>query len=267
MDVWADVALGSDLRAALEDGEPLDHRVLADDDAGVDERAVRVDDGDAAQHQVVEQPPAQDFGRRREPDPVFDAHRLARIVQRHHGDRLEVQEDVGEVLLARIVVVTRRAGLFDQLAAVEAVTSDVELMYTDAHLRRGVLALDDALQGAISGAYDAAVVTRRIDDAGDGRRRLLLNVRVDDPPDAGCCQQRRVAVDDKDLASPQLAGGDLPKRVSGSLRIAIVNNFYPTVDMGGDVGVMRIGDHIDVFRSAHLHRRSLSIATTPPPAQ
>src|SRR5216683_6649147 len=138
IDVRADVALGADVGLALEHGERFDDRVLADRHVRVDERGLWVDDRDAAEHALLEQPAAQDGARLREPDAVLDPHRLLGIVQLHYVDRLQVQEDVGQVKLARLVVVGDLFQRLGQAAAVEAVQAHVELVHAGAQIRRRV---------------------------------------------------------------------------------------------------------------------------------
>ena len=70
---------------------------------------------------------------------------------------------------------------------------------------------------------------------------------MDHPEDACRREERRIPVDDKDLASAKLALRDLPQRVGGAFRIALVDELDPPVEMRRDVGVMRVRDHLDVL--------------------
>src|SRR6267143_6535651 len=99
MGVRADAAFESDLRVALDDGERLYRRVLADAHGRVDERGVRVDDGDALLHQAIEDSPLEDARGGGQANAVLDAHRLVGIGEPHDVDRLQGKEDVGEVVL------------------------------------------------------------------------------------------------------------------------------------------------------------------------
>src|SRR5438552_1015372 len=245
----SDAALGANLRFAFEDRERLDHGVLTDGDGGVDERAVGVDDGDAAQHQALEQPAARDVCRPGEPDAVLDPHRLARVVELDDRHRLQVQEDVGQVELARIVVVLDLVELLDEPAAVEAVDADVELVHALPLFRGSVLALDDALEPAVAVSDHAAVVARRILDAGDGRGRARLLVGVDDLEDARCGQKRGVSVDHQHLAAAQLAGRNLLQRVRRTPRVALVDQTGTPMEACRHVGVVGVRDHRDALRA------------------
>src|SRR5207248_8826576 len=247
--VRSDAALGADLRFALDHAEGLDHGVGADGHAGVDEGRVRVDDGDPAEHQSLQEPAPQHVGGPGEPDAVLHAHGLIGVVEPDHVHRLEVQEDVGQVELARLVVVGDLVQLPGKPAAVEQVEADVELVHHGTQLRRRVFALDDLLQRAVAATHDPAVVARPVFHARDGRRRLVLLVLVDDLEHARGCEQGRVAVDDQDLAAAQLAGRDLPQRVGGALRVALIDDLRAAVEMSGDVGVVRVGDHRNLLRA------------------
>src|SRR5881397_2052724 len=156
--VRADVALGADVGVALEHGEWFDDRVLADGHRGVDERRRRIDDRDALAHALLEQAAAQHLGRLRQVDAVVDPHRLRGIVELDHRHRPKVAENVGQVELAGAVVVGDLLQLVREPAAVEAVEADVDLVHLGALLGRGLLALDDLLQGAVLAADDAAIV-------------------------------------------------------------------------------------------------------------
>src|SRR5205807_9168564 len=122
-------------------------------------------------------------GRSSEADTVLDAHRLVWVVELDDGRRLEEPEDVGQVEVARLVVVLYLAELFDQAAAVEAVDADVDLVDLLALLLRRVLTLDDPVQRSVWLADDPTVVACRVFDAGEGRIGSGRLVRVDDLED------------------------------------------------------------------------------------
>src|SRR5690242_18165449 len=264
IDVRADVALGADVGVALEHGERFDDRVFADHHVRVDERGRGVDDGDAAEHALLEKAAAQDVARLRQADAVLHPHRLLRVVELDHVDRLQVQEDVGQVELARLVVVGDLLELLHQAAAVEAVEADVELVHAGAQLGRGVLALDDLLQRAVGAADDAAVVATWVFDARYGRRRARLHVRVVDLEDAGGGEQGRVTVDHDHVAAAELARRDLPQGVGGAFRVALINDLGPAFEVRGDVRVVGVGDDRNVLGARLVHRREDPVDHGPP---
>src|SRR6266702_1874682 len=119
--VGADLAAGTELdprpqvgegadhgaRARLEDGERLEHGVLADLDVAVRVGGGRVDHGHAGPQQPLQRAPAQHRRRLGELGAVVDAEHLVggRLAGRHAATRLQQQRDQGgQVVLALVVV-------------------------------------------------------------------------------------------------------------------------------------------------------------------
>ena len=96
-------------------------------------------------------------------------------------------------------------------------------------------------------SFDAA---RGVLDAGDRGGGFGRAMRVDDFLNRFRGQQRRVAVDDEHLLALELLRGDLLQSVGRAFGIALEGGRDSAlVEMRRDLGVMGVGDDLDVLRA------------------
>ena len=177
--------------------EGVDHRVLADRDVGIDKGCRGVCDGDAADHQGIEDPLTHHVLGLGELPPVVDAEDLVAILHRHRRDLpLDQPDDVGQVVLARPVLVFELQQGRPELAATEDIDAGVDLRDRPLFIG-GVFFLDDVPEHAIAPTDDTAVAVRifkRRRQQRDGRARLA--VPGEDCLERLASKQRRVGVED-----------------------------------------------------------------------
>ncbi len=224
----ADRRAAADARRAQQRAERQQRRVGADLDAGVDDGRAGVDDRDAGRHVSGEDPPLRLGADLREVAAVVDAEREAGVVDDVGAHRsasgTQDRQHVGQVQLALGVVGADLAERVEQLAAVERVDAAVDL--ADLQLGRGrvagLLRLDDALDGAVGRAHDAAVAGRVRQHHRQHRRRGgLLDVGRRERVQRGARHQRHVAVeDDHRRVAVDLAGRGLD-RVGRAARLLL----------------------------------------------
>ena len=253
MCVGTDAAGLADDGLALDVGEGLDDRVLTDADGAVDEGARRVRDGDAGRHVAVEDPLSHRRDGTRQRGSVVDAHRLVAVLDADDVHRPHVLQHVGQVELARLVVLGDLGQRLDERPALEAVQADVDLR-AGAVAGGRVLPLHDAFESAIGAAHDAAVVPARILDRGDGRLGARAAVSVDYLAHGFGGEQWRVGVHDEHVAARQDLGGHLLHGMPRALRLALVDDLSPAVQMRGHLGVMRADDGLYVGRAGAFDR-------------
>ena len=200
----ADLAGRADGGAAEQVRVGADERVAAHLDAPVHVGGLRVLDGDAGEHEPLEQAPAHGRVDDGELDAGVDAHAHLLVVALEAGDGVlgveQQVDDVGEVELALVVVAAEARQRRPQRVAAEHVEADVDLV--DLALLGGrVAVLDDARDAAVVVAHDAAVVRGVVEvDGGERGGGVGVEVPLVEGGDEVAVDQRHVAVQHHDVA-------------------------------------------------------------------
>ena len=237
---------GAHHAVAADDARALDDDVWVDDGVGADRHRVldvarcRIEHGDAALHQPVENARALHGGRDGELLPVVDAERLPLILHGHAFDAraapVEDADDVGEVVLTLIVVRLHLGQCRPQTLGLEAVHRRVDLR--DLLLVVGGVAVLDHALHAPALPEDAAVPLRAVDDRGedrrDGARRTVMR---DEAIERFGRDQRHVGRQDEDRPIAAL-GFRLKDGVPGAEAFSLL-------------------DHTDIRRQRFAQRRRL----------
>ena len=220
--VGADQRALADLGGATELGVGLDHRVAFQRDGDVDPGRGRIDQADPGAHPALVDPIAQQRPQLSELDPVVGAQRLVGIGGPMGGDRVpgrhEQPENVGEVLLALVVVGGQLGQRIAQQGGVERVRTGVDL--PDRALRRARGAAPRRC--ARSQVGDDPSQPARIGDLGreQRRRRSLGLVPLDERGQGLRPYQRKVAVEHDDGAA-DLGRQTDPDRVPGAVLLGL----------------------------------------------
>jgi hypothetical protein len=198
---------------------------------------VRVDDGDAFAHQLVEGTAVQLGPERGQLDAVVDALGLHRVVGRVRTDPLAVLpgdgQHVGQVELALRVVGGDPAQAVAQRGRVEGVDPGVDLVDLPL-LRRRVLVLDDPGDRAVVTRDDPPVPGRVGHPRGQhGHRIALLVVRGDQLQQRLRLQQRHVTRRHHDRAVEVRRYGAQagPDRVTGAQLLLLDGGLHSWVDV------------------------------------
>ena len=197
-----DRAARADAGAAAQERARLDHRVAADLDAGVDQRALRIDDRHAGERVLALDAGLGQRAHAGELDAAVDAERERRVRDHVGGDELAVgaqeRQHVGQVELTLGVVGGEPPERRDEVAARERVDARVDL--ADRLLLGGRVArhlrLDDALDATVGRADHAPIAGRVLElHRRHRRRRAALLVRLRERGDRLGGDQRHVAVE------------------------------------------------------------------------
>ena len=202
--VRADDGVLPDHRGSLEHAPWFDPRVLADLDPGVDVRGLRISDGHPGAHVPLRDLAAHQALRRRELDPIVDAHGQVRIRSAHHSNPASgadrQRHQIGQVELA---LGARRhvAHVRAQPGGVEAVGAHVDLV-NRARIRVSVRLLHDGAGVPGFVAQDPAV-PRWIRDlrAQEGNRRFAFGLLMNECLEQLGGDQRCITHRDQDLAN------------------------------------------------------------------
>ena len=200
----------------------LDGHVLGDPDAGVDERAGRIDDGHPGAHvPLVDAQPQLQLGIG-QLGPVVDAEERAVVVdlEGRHGPVVGTREgdQLGQVELAGDRRGPHVADAPAQPVDVEGVEAGVDLVEGQL-VGRGVPDLDDAPDASVGAAHDPPEGGRLVDvDAHERHRGLVLPPRRGQLGDEVGIHERHVAGEDDDLVA--VAGQRSEGRADGVSRAA-----------------------------------------------
>ena len=152
----------------------MDYRVLADRDVGINEGCRWVRDRDPAHHQRIEDPLTHDPLGLGELPAVVDAEDLVAIRYRDGRDlSLDQPDHVGQVVLARPVLVLELEQRRPELASAEDIDAGVDLRDRALLIGR-VFFLDDVAEHAVASPHNAAVAVR------------VIQIRVTAAPDLRC---------------------------------------------------------------------------------
>src|SRR5438270_11849085 len=159
----AEAGAGSDHGVAVQHGARDEGEVGREAYRWVDVGALGVGHGDAPTHPPVVDALAEHGLGRRQLGPVVDARRLQRVVGDHRHDLVagvvEHGDDVGQVVLARLVLGAEAAEGRGKEAAPEAVDRGVDL-FDRTLIFRGEGVLDDAAHPLVLVVEDALVAAR-----------------------------------------------------------------------------------------------------------
>jgi hypothetical protein len=206
--VGLEVNAAPDAGRALDRAAGLDARIPAHVHVGFDPGALRVDDGDAGVHQLVQLAAMQrtlGLGQQR---PRVDAECLLGVLQAHglhpapvaHG----LFDDVGQVDLALFVAIVDTGQALPQELGVQQIDPRVALRDLEL-IGSGVGRLDDALHAAVGTAHHDSAHVHLAGEQNQigpalGLERHHLTQRL-------APQERRVAVENQDVAAEAQQGG------------------------------------------------------------
>src|SRR5919198_4128523 len=166
-----DHAIVTDGAGAGDRRKRVDHGVSADPDIGIYISSIRVGDGDAADHEPVQDPVPHDALGVGQLPPVVDAQDLEWVLD---GDSmhlaLDEPDDVRQVILAGAVLVLELRQRRPELAARKAIDPRVDLANL-ALLEARIFFFNDFPEYAVSPTHDPAVTARIVESGRQDRHR------------------------------------------------------------------------------------------------